>query len=215
MILNTRRIMPQYQFPHTCFLGDSSGIGGRGMLHHSAALRHRLQERGLMKQGSDTFDNRNYFLTILRVRTIRIAFGSHMVETAVFLLHTMCLLEQETACRYAVLERNGLHADRAVLIDYLMLARVDMMKNNVVQPIVGMVVKQRLQQFFQIRMCIDMHRLRTFEHAQCRQQADKTETMVAMQMGNENIIQPPGMNAEFLHCQKHSFTTIHQKGLVA
>ena len=78
-----------------------------------------------------------------------------------------------------------------------------------------MIVQQRLQQFLQVRLRIDMHRLRTLEHTQRRQQTDQTETMVPMQMGDEDVIQTGRMNAQFLHRQHYALAAIDEERLIA
>ena len=88
---------------------------------------------------------------------------------------------------------NSLHGNGAVLEDHFVLARVDGMEDDVVLAIVRMVLQERRQQFLQVRLGIDMHGLRALEHAERRQQTDQTETVVAVQVGDEDIIQPPGV----------------------
>ena len=39
--------------------------------------------------------------------------------------------------------------------------------------------------------------------------------MVAVKMGDENIIEPRSVDAEFLHRKNHTFPAIHEEGLVA
>ena len=112
-------------------------------------------------------------------------------------------------------QRHGLHADSAVFVDHFMLARVDRMKDDVVQAVSAVVVQQRSQQFLQIRMRIDVHRLRAFEHRERRQQTYQAETMVSVQMGDEDVIQSSRPQTQFLHRQQHSFAAVDQERLVA
>ena len=60
-----------------------------------------------------------------------------------------------------------------------------------------------------------MHRLGAFEHAEGRQQSDESEAVVAVQMGDEDVIEPRCMNTEFLQRQHYSFSAIHQERLIA
>ena len=60
-----------------------------------------------------------------------------------------------------------------------------------------------------------MHRLGAFEHRQRRQQPHQSETMVAVQMGDEDVVQPAGTDAEALHSQQHALTAIDEEELVA
>ena len=163
----------------------------------------------------DALDDRNDLLAILSVRTIRIAFTGLVVETAVFALHTMSFLEEESACRHPVFQRNRLDAHRAVLEDYGMFARVDRVEDDVVQAIVGMIVQQRLQQFLQVLVRIYMHGLRTFEHTECCQQTNQAKAVVPMQMGDEDIIQAGRMNAQFLHRQHYALAAVDEERLIA
>ena len=64
-------------------------------------------------------------------------------------------------------------------------------------------------------MGVDMHRLGAFEHAERRQETDEPEAMVSVKMGDEDIIQPPGVDTEPLHRQQDSFAAINEEGLVA
>ena len=65
-----------------------------------------------------------------------------------------------------MLERNSLYGDVVILVDHLVLAGIDGVEDDLVLPVVGMVLQQRRQQFLQILIRVDMHRLRTFEHTE-------------------------------------------------
>ena len=90
-------------------------------------------------------------------------------------------------------QRNSLHGNGAVLEDHFVLARVDGVEDNLVLAIVRVVLQERREQTLQVRLGIDMHRLRALEHTQGRQQTDQAEAMVTMQVGDKDIIQPPGV----------------------
>ena len=187
----------------------------RRVHHLFAPCSQRLQERGLVVEGIDAFDDRDDFLAVHRVGAVRVAFACLITERAILMLDAVGLFEEKTASRHPVLERDGLHRNGAILEDHFVFAGVDGMEDDVVETVIRVIIEERREQFLQIRMGVDMHRLRAFEHAERRQKPDETETVVSVEMGDEDIIQPPGVNAEPLHGQQHSFAAIDEEGLVA
>ena len=140
-------------------------------------------------QHIDTIDDRYYLLAVLRVRAVRITFAGFVTERTVFVLDAVGLLKEETAGRHTMLERNRLYTHCTVFKNHLMLARVNRVEDDIVQTIVRMIIEQRLQQFLQVRLRVYMHRLRSLEHAERREQTDESEAVVAMKVGDEDIIQ--------------------------
>ena len=59
-----------------------------------------------------------------------------------------------------------------------------------------------------------MHRLCALEHTERSEQTDQTKTVVAVQVRDEDVIESPGMNAEFLHRQQRSFAAIDEERFV-
>ena len=163
----------------------------------------------------DSFDDGNDLLAIHGVRAISVAFTGDVVESAIIVLDAVGLFEEESAGRYSMFERNGLYRDGAILEDHLVFARVDVVKDDVVLPVVGMIVQKRREQFLQVGMRIYVHRLCPFEHAERGEQTDEPEAMITMQMGYEDVIQPPGVYSESLHRQQYSFAAIDEEGLIA
>ncbi len=215
MVFDPRGVMTQNQFADLRQRSNLRRVRCGRVLHFLAPCSECLQERGLVIKRPDAFDDRDDLLAVHRIGAVRVAFLRLITERAIFILDTVSLFEEKTASRHPVLERDGLHGNGAVLEDHLVFAGVDGMEDDVVETVVGVIVQQRRKQFLQIRMGVDMHRLGAFEHAERRQQPDETETMVSMEMGDEDIIQPPGVNTEPLHGQQHSFAAIDEEGLVA
>ena len=60
-----------------------------------------------------------------------------------------------------------------------------------------------------------MHGLRATEHAQGREQAYQTEAVVAVQVRDEDIVQPRRPCPEPLHGNLHTLATVNHKRLVA
>ena len=56
-----------------------------------------------------------------------------------------------------MLERNGLYGDVVILVDHLVLAGIDGVEDDLVLPVVGMVLQQRRQQFLQILQGNSLH----------------------------------------------------------
>ena len=103
---------------------------------------------------------------------------------------TVTLGEQESTSGYFVLQRDSGYGDRAVLEDNFALTRIDGMEDDLVCHLIAMIVQQRLHQLLQIRRCVDMQRLRTPHHTEGGDEADQSEAMVAVQVGDEDVIQP-------------------------
>ena len=64
-----------------------------------------------------------------------------ITKRAVFVLDAVCLFEQESASGHTMLERNSLDRHGAVFVDYLVLTRVDGVEDDLVLPIVGVVIE--------------------------------------------------------------------------
>ena len=215
VIIDTSRVVPEDEFADLGFLCYRGSVRCGGMLHLFAACRHGLQECGLMVKRFDSFDDGNDLLAIHGVRAIGVAFTGDVVKSAIIVLDAVGLFKEKSAGRYSMFERDRLYGDGAILKDHLVFARVDGMKDDVVLPVVGMIVQKRREQFLQVGMRIYVHRLRPFEHAERGEQTDESEAMITMQMGYEDVIQPPGVYTESLHRQQYSFAAIDEEGLIA
>ena len=215
MIFDTCGVVPEDELADLGFLSDSGCVRCGGMFHLFAACRHGLQEGGLMVKRFDSFDDGDDLLAVHSVRAIGVAFAGDVVESAIIVLDAVGLFEEESAGRNSMFERDRLYRDGAILEDHLMFARVDVVKDDVVLPVVGMIVQKRREQFLQVGMRVYVHRLRPFEHAERGKQTDESEAMITMQMGYEDVIQPPGVNSESLHRQQYSFAAIDEERLIA
>ena len=60
-----------------------------------------------------------------------------------------------------------------------------------------------------------MHGLGALEHTEGSQQPQQSETMVAMQMRDEDIIEPRSVDTEFLHREDNTLPAVHEEGLIA
>jgi hypothetical protein len=96
-----------------------------------------------------------------------------------------------------------------------MFAWIDRVEDDIVEPVVGMVVEQWLEKSLQVGLGINMHRLCAFEHAERCQETYQSKTMISVQMGDEDRIEASGMYPEFLHCQQYAFPAVHEERFVA
>ena len=67
-----------------------------------------------------------------------------------------------------------------------MLVRTDNIEDNFVFHTLAEIVQKRLHQALQIGLCMNIQIARSAQHSECGYQSEQSETMVTMQMGDEN-----------------------------
>lgn len=76
-------------------------------------------------------------------------------------------------------------------------------------------VQQRLQQCGKFFRGIDVHGGRAAQHAECGKQADEAKTMVAVEMGNKDMVQAGKLQARTSKLKLSTFAAINHEQLFA
>ena len=85
------------------------------------------------------------------------------------------------------------------------------MKDHLVLHFFEMIVHLRPKEFLQIRMGINMKRLRPSHHIKGGQQSEQSEAVVTVQMGDENGIETRSLEVHLTHSQLYAFATINEE----
>jgi hypothetical protein len=86
-------------------------------------------------------------------------------------------------------QRDGADAYRTVIVDYFRFVWIDGMELYIVCHSLAEELQLGSQELFQLTVCIDMERSGTSQQSEGGNQPHQSETMVTMQVGNENMVE--------------------------
>ena len=119
--------------------------------------------------------------------------------------------KEEAASRNRVLERERSDRERLVLIDDLTSARIDGMEVYGEREVTAEIVQPRASEFLKVRMRIDVDGREEIVQRQGGEERHKPEHVVAMQMGNEDVLDAHGMNIRHLEANLRSLATVDEE----
>ena len=99
------------------------------------------------------------------------------------------LFEQKTTARYSVFQRNRADGKRPVIVYDFVLAGIERVYQNREGQVGTEVVEPWRQQTFQVGLRIDMQIACPLHHTERGYQSDQSEAVVAMEVGNKDVIQ--------------------------
>ena len=88
-------------------------------------------------------------------------------------------------------KRNRFYTDGTVVVDDGLFSGINRVEYHLISHSLAEVVELRSEQFFQFGMGIDMQVGGTFQHSEGGNQSHQAEAVVAVQMGNEYVVQSP------------------------
>ena len=103
-----------------------------------------------------------------------------------------CLLlgKQESAAGYAVFQGDGAYCYRAVFMNNLWPFSAEGMKFYVEAYAMTKEVQPRAHQFLQFFVCMDVQCGCASQQCECGDESDNSETVVTVQVADENVVQP-------------------------
>ena len=122
--------------------------------------------------------------------------------------------KQETATRHAMAQRDGGHRQRAVFVDYCRSVGVELMEEHFVRHLPVEEAEHWRQQRFQSFGRMDVQLGGASQQIERRDESQQAEAMVAMQVGDENMIQPRELQTRFAELQLRAFTAIYHKQFI-
>ncbi len=216
MVADAGGVVTYNELAGMCLEGDGSSLLCSGVHSRLASECVLLDVGGLVEERIDPFYLGNDGFLVLRVRAVGVTFACLVVELAGILVETaVMLVEEETAGGDFVLERYGLNCDGAVGEDDCFASRVNRMEDDLVLHIAEVVVHLRMEQFFKVRMRIDMQRLGPSEHIEGGEQTEQTKAVVAVEVGYEDGIQARCLEVHLPHRQLDAFAAVDKELLVA
>lgn len=100
------------------------------------------------------------------------------------------LTEEEAAGRESVFQRDGFHRDGTVIVDDGPLLRVERMENHLERHPFAEESQLGFHQPLQFRMAVDVEVGSPVGHGEGGNQSDEAETVVTVQMRDEDMVQP-------------------------
>ena len=100
------------------------------------------------------------------------------------------LAEQKAAGRESVFQRDGFHRDGTVIVDDGPLLRVERMENHLERHPFAEESQLGFHQPLQFRMAVDVEVGSPVGHGEGGNQSDEAETVVTVQMRDEDMVQP-------------------------
>ena len=120
------------------------------------------------------------------------------------------LLEQEAEGLDAVVEREGLHADGLGFQDGLRLLHLERRKTDFIANAVSVIAQEEFQDGAEVDRGKDIERSLASLHSQGREQAEKAEHVISVDMGKEEGIQLHHGDVMLHHAVLHAFATVYK-----
>ncbi len=136
----------------------------------------------------------------------------HLADDVIVLL----LFDKEiTTAGNAMIQRNRPHRDGTIFHDNLMLFGVNGVKSDFERQILAEEIEYRTKPRLQIFRSVDEKIARSSQHSKRGNQSGKAETVIAVQMGNENMVEPAEFGVHLSHLELRSFATVNHVELIA
>ena len=181
VIVHPCRVMTDDKLLYMSLLGNGCSFFSRRVHRSFAAIGILLDVRRFVEKSLHAFDERNNRFRIFGIRAVGVTFNR--------LLVAMMLGEQESASRHLVFQGDSGYGECSVLEYHLALARIDGVKDHLVRHSLAVIIQPRLQQALQISRRINMQGLRSAHHAKGGDETYQSEAMIAMKMGDEDVVQ--------------------------
>ena len=112
-------------------------------------------------------------------------------------------------------QRNGADADRAVVVDDFGLGRMDGVEHDFVGHTFAEKIQLGCQQSLQFLVGIDVQGGSASQQSEGGNQSHQPETMVAMQMRDEDVVEAGELQLGTAELELCPFTAIHHEELLA
>jgi hypothetical protein len=139
--------------------------------------------------GYDGSIRTNIILAILDAVQLEYRYLIEVHHIADDVMGSRLFLEEESTSRDAMTQWDGADAYRTVIVDYFRFARIDGMELYIVCHSLAEEFQLWSQELFQFFVCVDMERSGTSQQSEGGNQPHQSETMVTMQVGNEDMVE--------------------------
>ena len=124
------------------------------------------------------------------------------------------LFEDKTACGHRMPQRYRFYGEGTVVEDNLGATGIDVVEDDGKWQMLAEISEKRECERLEVLMGVDVHILRTAEHSECGEQTEQSEAVVAVEVGDEDIVQAGGVYAETADSVLRPFTAVNKKKFV-
>ena len=125
------------------------------------------------------------------------------------------LAEEEAAGRQAMAQGDGFHADGAVIVNHGTFARVEGVEHHLIGHTLAEKLQLRFQQTLQVGMGMDVEVGRAFQHAERGNQSHEPEAMVAVEVRDEDVVQPAELQLGAAELHLCAFAAVNHEQFLA
>ena len=119
------------------------------------------------------------------------------------------LSKQKAAGRDTMFQGNGVDGKRAILHNQRMTTCIHRIETDFVRHAFAECIQYRTHIVFNSFGCMYHQFAGASQHTECGDQAGQTKTMVTMQVGYENMIQPAEFDTHMAHLHLCAFATVY------